>query len=72
MTITLYLQKASLLKDLRTLNLIFSTRHCESIERLKATLPKLTISTSKYSSNNVSIQVTAEEFAAIGIFNNGI
>lgn len=71
MTITLYLQKETLLRDIQTLQAIFSFT-IELVEKLKTHYEPLNISTRKYSETNVAIQVTPEEFALIGVFNGGI
>lgn len=73
MTITLYLHKETLLRDLKTIKVIFDAVNPEFIEPLRAFLQPLDISTVKrYSQFDVAIQVTPEEFAMIGIFNKGI
>lgn len=73
MTITLYLQKETLLRDLQTLQHIFQYNNLEMIEGLRKYYSQLDISTTKrYSQFDVAIQVTPEEFALIGIFNEGI
>ena len=69
MTITLYLQKESLLKDLKTLHLIFATEGLKSIEELSKKMPIVSVSYSKNILNNVSIQVSPLELSLIGIFN---
>lgn len=72
MTITLYLQKETLLRDLQTLRIIFQY-NIEMVERLRKYYTQLDVSTTKrYSEFDVAIQVTPEEFALIGIFNEGI
>ena len=76
MTITLYLQKETLLRDLQTLQRIFQYNNVEGlIEKLRKYYEPLNISISKEDlilSGQVAIQVTPEEFALIGIFNGGI
>lgn len=72
MTITLYLQKETLLRDLQTLHHIFQY-NIEMVEGLRKYYTQLDISTTKrYSQFDVAIQVTPEEFALIGVFNGGI
>lgn len=72
MTITLYLQKETLLRDLQTLQHIFQYNNIEVVEKLKAHYRTLDISTEKTFTSQIAIQVTPEEFALIGVFNGGI
>jgi hypothetical protein len=73
MTITLYLQKETLLRDLQTLQVIFQAGSPEFVEPLSKFFQPLAISTVKqYSQYDVAIQVIPEEFALIGVFNGGI
>jgi hypothetical protein len=74
MTITLLLQKETFLRDLQTLLTIFKYKdNIEAIEKIKAYYEPLNISSSEWNpQNNISIQVTPEEFLLIGIFNNGL
>jgi len=67
MTITLYLQKETLLRDLATLQHIFQM-NIESVEVLKKHYQPLGISSTEFSRNCITIQVTPEEFALIGAF----
>lgn len=71
MTITLYLQKETLLRDLQTLVHILQ-KNIENLEALRKYYEPLNISSSEFTVGNVSIQVTPEEFALIGVFNGGI
>lgn len=71
MTITLYLQKETLLRDVTTLQSIFKTP-VDYIEKLRRYREPLNISSHKRDNQSVAIQVTAEEFALIGVFNGGI
>ena len=71
MTITLHLQKETLLRDLQTLQQIFNAGSPELVEPLSKFIQPLNISTFKQHSE-VAIQVTPEEFALIGVFNGGI
>jgi len=73
MTITLYLQKETLLRDIQTLHAIFKAGNPDFVEPLNKFFQPLNISTvKKYSQFDVAIQVTPEEFALIGVFNGGI
>jgi len=73
MTITLYLQKETLLRDLQTLHAIFQAGNPELVETLNKFFQRLDISTVEtYKHHDVAINVTPEEFALIGIFNGGI
>lgn len=71
MTITLYLNKITLLRDIQTLKTIFDADHPNLVEPLKYFLQPLDISSEPFSRNNVQIQVTPLEFALIGVFNGG-
>jgi hypothetical protein len=71
MTITLYLQKETLLRDLQTLQVIFQYT-VEVVEKLRTHYEPLNISSTEFTVGNVTIQVTPEEFALIGVFNGGI
>lgn len=71
MTITLYLQKETLLRDLATLLIIFQVK-LNSVEELRKYYEPLNISLSEFTKDNVIIQVTPEEFALIGVFNGGL
>ena len=71
MTITLYLQKENLLRDLATLHHIFKTT-IEVVEKLRSHYEPLNISSNEFTRDNVIIQVTLEEFALIRIFNGGV
>lgn len=71
MTITLYLQKETLLRDLQTIRTIFDAGYPEMVEPLSGFLQPLDILTFKRGAS-VAIQVTPEEFALIGVFNGGI
>lgn len=71
MTITLYLQKETLLRDLQTLQTLF-TYSIEIVDKLRGHYEPINISSSEFTVGNVSIQVTPEEFALIGVFNGGI
>lgn len=73
MTITLYLQKETLLRDLATLQQIFNAGIPELVEPLSKFFQALDVSTVKrYSQYDVAINVTPEEFALIGVFNGGL
>lgn len=72
MTITLYLQKETLLRDLQTIRTIFDAGYPEMVEPLSGFLQPLDILTWERKGNPVAIQVTPEEFALIGVFNGGI
>lgn len=72
MTITLYLNKLTLLRDLQTLHQIFDAEYPELVEPLSNFLQPLDIATVQHNVNYVAIQVTVEEFTLIGIFNKGI
>ncbi len=72
MTITLYLRKATLLRDIQTLQTIFNAEKPELVQPLRAYLQSLNIDTEQTTNSDVAIQVTPEEFALIGIFNGGI
>lgn len=71
MTITLYLQKETLLKDLKTLTHIFQY-NAKSVEVLRKHYEFLNISTEQTRVSDVAIQVSLEEFALIGVFNGEI
>jgi hypothetical protein len=71
MTITLYLQKETLLRDLQTLQQIFNAGSPELVEPLSKFIQPLNISSNEFTRDNVIIQVTPEEFALIGVFNGG-
>jgi len=72
MTITLYLQKETLLRDLQTLQALFGYT-IEVADKLRGHYEPLKITTEpKEGFKSVAIQVTAEEFALIGVFNGGI
>lgn len=71
MTITLYLQNKTLLRDLETLRIIFQYKP-EAFNELREYYKPLNISSSEFTIGNICIQVTPEEFALIGIFNQGI
>jgi len=72
MTITLYLQKETLLRDLATLSIIFQVK-INSVEEIRKYYEPLKITTEpKDGFKSVAIQVTPEEFALIGVFNGGI
>jgi len=71
MTITLYLQKETLLRDLATLQHIFK-KNIEVIDSLIKHYEPLNISTCNKGGNSVSIQVSPEEFALIGVFDKFI
>ncbi len=68
MTITLYLQQETLLRDLQTVQHIFQTQ-LQVVERLKPHYPPLNISLHSIFAHSVCIQVTIEEFSKIGVFN---
>jgi len=72
MTITLYLQQKTFLRDLATLQQIFNAGSPELVEPLSKFIQPLNISSTEFSINCITIQVTPEEFALIGIFNGGI
>jgi hypothetical protein len=72
MTITLYLQKETLLRDLETLKGVFNAKQPEVVQSIRNYLPSLNISSSEFTRDNVIIQVSPEEFALIGIFNGGL
>ena len=72
MTITLYLNKITLLRDLQTLQTIFNAGTPELVEPMSKFLHPLNISSEPFTRNNAIIQVTLEEFALIGVFNGGI
>ncbi|HSE99808.1 MAG TPA: hypothetical protein VLA48_02840 [Nitrososphaeraceae archaeon] len=72
MTITLYLQKETLLRDLQTLQTIFSFTIPEHIDKLRKHYEPLNIFANETTNDSVTIQVTVEEFALIGVFNGGI
>ena len=72
MTITLYLQKETLLRDLQTLQAIFQYTNVEVVDKLRTHYEPLNISSSEFMRDCISIQVTPEEFALIGVFNGGI
>ena len=73
MTITLYLYKETILKDLVTLKTIFDAGIPELANPLSGFLQNINISTDpKPGFNAIAIQVTPEEFALIGVFNGGI
>jgi hypothetical protein len=73
MTITLYLQKETFLRDLTTLQQIFNAGIPELVEPLGKFMQPLNISISEWNpKHNIVINVTPEEFALIGIFNGGI
>ena len=72
MTITLYLNKLDLIRDLQTLQTIFQANSPEIVIPLKSFLNPLNISSVPFiDKNNIQIQVTPEEFSLIGIFNSG-
>ena len=72
MTITLYLYKKTLLRDLQTLQALFG-HTLEVVDRARGHYEPLNISTQKSTKEDtVTIQVTTEEFALIGVFNGGI
>ena len=71
MTITSHLQKGTLLRDLQTLQHIFQL-DIETIDKLRKHYEPLNISSTEFTRDNVTIQVTPEEFAKIGVFNGGI
>jgi hypothetical protein len=71
MTITLYLQKETLLRDLQTLQQIFNAGSPKLVEPLSKFIQPLNISSNEFTRDNVIIQVTPEEFALIGVFNGG-
>lgn len=71
MTITLYLQKETLLRDLQTLQHIFQ-KNIESLEVLRKHYEPINVSSVPFINKNVTIQVSPEEFALIGVFNGGI
>lgn len=71
MTITLYLNKSTLLRDIQTLQTIFDAGMPQLVEPLSKMLQPLDISSEPFSQNNVQIQVTPIEFALIGVFNGG-
>lgn len=72
MTITLYLQKETLLRDLQTLQYIFQHNNIEVVERVRKHYEPLNISSNEFTRDCMTIQVTPEEFALIGVFNGGI
>lgn len=72
MTVTLYLNKITLLRDLQTLKTIFEDDEPEMIEEMRGHLHPLNISSEPFTRNNVVINVTMEEFALIGIFNESL
>lgn len=71
MTITLYLQKETLLRDLQTI-IGISKYTVDTIEKVKQYYEPLKVTTEKMMFPQVAIQVTPEEFALIGVFNGGI
>lgn len=71
MTITLYLQKETLLRDLATLQALFNFS-VEMVDKLRGNYTPLNISSNEFTRDNVIIQVTPTEFALIGVFNGGI
>jgi len=72
MTITLHLKQENILTDLKTLQAIFQAGSPELVQGLRSFLQPLTISSGEFTRGNISIQVTPEEFALIGVFNGGI
>lgn len=73
MTITLYLQKENLLRDLQTLQQIFKAGNPDFVEPLSKFLQPLEISSIKIDSKcDVAIQVAPEELALIVVFNGGV
>lgn len=71
MTITLYLHKTTLLRDLQTIQHII-TSSIELVEGLKKHYKPLNISSEPFSVGCTAIQVTLEEFALIGVFTGGL
>ena len=71
MTITLYLHKETLLRDVTTLQSIFQTS-IGYVEKLRNYHEPLNILTEQIRTTDIAIQVTAEELALIGVFNDGI
>lgn len=72
MTITLNLQKETLLKDLQTLQTIFNAGLPELVKPLSKFMKPLNISSSEFTRDNIQIQVTLDEFALIGTYNEGL
>jgi hypothetical protein len=72
MTITLYLNKINLLRDLQTLQAIFDAGTPKLVEPLRGFLHSLDISLEPFTRNNTIIQVTPEEFTLIRVFNGDI
>lgn len=68
MTITLYLESSTSLRDLKTLQQIFNASEPKLVEPLKEIFTPLAIS-SKPFANSLQISVTMDEFCLIGIFN---
>lgn len=71
MTITLYLQKETLLRDITTIQSVINAP-IGYVEKLRSYHEPLNISTNGLDKTMTAIQVTPEEFALIGIFNKGI
>ena len=71
MTITLYLQKETLLRDLQTLLVLFGYT-VEVADKLRGHYEPLNISLTEFTRDSVTIQVTPTEFALIGVFNGGL
>ena len=71
MTITLFLQKDTLLRDLQTLQVLFRFK-IEMANKLRGQYEPLSITSEKMMFPQVIIQVTPEEFALIGVFNGGL
>lgn len=71
MTITLYLQKETLLRDLATLQTLFGYS-IEMADKLRGHYEPINISSVPFINKNITIQVTPTEFALIGVFNGGI
>lgn len=60
MTITLYLQKETLLRDITTLQTIFSFTIPEHIDKLRKHYEPVNVFANETTNDNVAIQVTAE------------